>query len=338
MASTLPQTMRASQWTTTSGGLDKNLRVNTSAPLPTNAKSLKPGETCVKVAYTTVNPADYKAVETLPFLFSKPATPCMDYSGTVVTTTLPHLKPGELVFGKTEPPVFGCLGEYVVVGKAGCVPVPDSVRLKDAACVGVTGLTSYQCLAPYVKAGDKVFINGGSGGTGTFGIQIAKAMGCHVTATCSGPNVDLCKSLGADEVIDYRSTNVVSHLQRSGTQYDLVVDNVFSDASLYWACHNFLKPSGKYVTVVGTPSLAWLRDILSVFLWPSWLGGGQRKLVFTFCTTNAVEYEKIAKWMQEGKVKAVIDKEYNLEQAGEAFAHLKTGHARGKVLIEVSGE
>lgn len=223
MPVTLPDTMRAAQWTTTSGGIDKNLRLNPAAALPRNAHSLPKHSTLVKVAYATPNPVDYKLAETLPFIFSKPAIPCLDYSGVVVDSTLPHLKTGELVFGKTEPPAFGALAEYLVVDKEGCVPLPDDVSLKDAACVGVVGLTAYQCLAPYVKEGGKVFINGGSGGTGTFGIQIAKALGCQVTTTCSGPNVELCKSLGADAVIDYRSEDPVAALKRAGKQYDLVV-------------------------------------------------------------------------------------------------------------------
>ncbi|KAK1090717.1 hypothetical protein LTR48_007750, partial [Friedmanniomyces endolithicus] len=161
MAASIPSTMRASQWTTTKGGLDKTLTLNPSAPLPKTAHALPPDHTLVKVAYTTPNPIDYKLAEVLPFIFSKPAIPCLDFSGTILATTLPHLKPGELVFGKTEPPAFGALGEYVVVAKAGCVPVPNGVSLKQAACVGVAGLTSYQCLAPHVRPGDKVLINGG---------------------------------------------------------------------------------------------------------------------------------------------------------------------------------
>ncbi|KAK5723583.1 hypothetical protein LTR15_005282 [Elasticomyces elasticus] len=378
MAMTIPQTMRASQWSTIKGGIEKNLRVNTSAKLPKNANSLPADHTLVKVAYTTPNPIDSKqtnrynpgrraisrlpnsyklplsvlvyylggltremspkVAEFFPFLLSKPATPCLDFSGTVVATTLAHLKPGELVFGKTEPPAFGALGEYVVVGKAGCVPVPNGVSLKQAACVGVTGLTSYQCIAPYVKAGDKVFINGGSGGTGTFGIQIAKALGCHVTTTCSGPNVELCKSLGADEVIDYRSNDVLSTLKRSGKQYDLFYDTVWASPALYWNSQHYLKPSARFVTIAGSPSIGTVVELLKVFLWPTMLGGGQRKFVFHTAASKAADYEAIAKMMAEGKVKAVIEKEFKLEQADQAFAHLKSGRTKGKLLVRVGGE
>ncbi|TKA69197.1 hypothetical protein B0A55_07078 [Friedmanniomyces simplex] len=337
MATNIPSTMRASQWTTTKGGIDKNLKLNPAAPLPKTATSLPPDHTLVRVAYSTPNPIDYKLAEYLPFIFSKPATPCLDFSGTVVATTLAHLKPGELVFGKTEPPAFGALGEYIVVAKAGCVPLPNGVSLKQAACVGVTGLTSYQCLAPHVKAGDKVLINGGSGGTGTFAIQIAKALGCYVTTTCSGPNVDLCKSLGADEVIDYRSNDLVATLKRSGKQYDLIYDTVFATPALYWNCQHYLKPSGQFLTIAGSPSVGSIVELLKVFCWPAWLGGGQRRLAFHTAASKAADYEAIAGMMAEGKVRAVVEREFGLERAGEAFAHLKGGRTKGKIVIEVAG-
>jgi len=337
MAANIPSTMRASQWTT-SGGIEKNLRLNSHAALPKNAKSLPADHTLVQVLYTTPNPIDWKMADTLPFIFSKPATPGLDFAGKVVTSTLPHLKPGELVFGKTEPPVFGTLGEYVVVGKQGVVPLPDDVPPKQAACVGVVGLTAYQCIAPFVKAGEKVFINGGSGGTGTFGIQVAKAIGCEVTTTCSGPNVDLCKSLGADKVIDYRSEDVISTLKRSGTQYDLIVDNVFATPDLYWNCHHYLKPGARFITIAGSPSIKDITAMLKVFLWPSFLGGGQRPFQFVMCKSNAEQYAQIAKWMEEGKVKAVIEQEFELQDAAKAFERLKSGRTRGKLVIKVAGE
>ncbi|KAK3676031.1 hypothetical protein LTR78_004223 [Recurvomyces mirabilis] len=335
----VPDHMRASQWTYSHGGIDKNLKLNPKASLPKNAKSLRAGQTLVKVAYACPNPIDYKLADNVPFIFSKPATPCLDYSGIVVESKLGHLKTGELVFGKTEPPSCGALGEYIVVGKEGCVPVPNDVSLKDAACVGVVGLTAYQCIVPYAKKGDKVFINGGSGGTGTFMIQIAKAVGCHVTTTCSGPNVELCKSLGADEVVDYKTTDILKKLTSSGHNYDLIVDTVFATPALYWNAHKYLKPTtGRFVTIAGTPSISFIIDFLKVLVWPSVLGGGQRTFTFVTANTNPTHYAEIAKWMEEGKVKAVIEKEFELEDADKAFAHLKSGRTKGKVVVKVCEE
>lgn len=117
-----------------------------------------------------------------------------------------------------------------------------------------------------------------------------------------------------------------------------VPDNVFNTPSLYWNSHHFLKPSGRFITIAGTPSLGFLFDFMKVMLWPSMLGGGQRKFEFVNLAAKAAEYERIAQWMQEGKIKAVIEKEFELEDAGKAFAHLKTGRSRGKVVIKVAGE
>lgn len=346
MANSLPATMRAMQWTTTVGGIENNLSLNASAPLPKNASSLPKDSTLVKVAYTTVNPVDYKVPEMTfarTFAISKPATPCMDFSGTVASTTRSDLRVGDKVFGKTEPPVFGALGEYAVVGPNGCVKLPDDVSLKEAAGLGVCGLTAYQTLMPFVKDGDSkgmnVLVNGGSGGVGTYVLQIAKLLGCSVTATCSGPNVDLCKSLGADEVLDYKSLDVVAELTRRGTQYDLLIDAVnIGGSPLYYNAHHYLKPSAPYITIAGDVSATHIWNLLSMFLLPAFLGGGQRTPKFVMCASNAEQYSVLGKWMKEGKLKTVVDEVYGLEQAAEAFRRSKSRRSRGKVLIEVFGE
>ena len=336
----LPQSMRACQWSSAAGGLEKNLKVNGSASLPKGASSLSKDQTLVKVSYSALNPVDFKLPE-LPivgqFVIKKPASPCMDYSGRVVATGRSDIKPGQLVFGKLEPPQFGALAEYIVVGREGVVPLPEGVKLQDAGCVGVAGLTAYQCIVPNVKNGDKVFINGGSGGTGSFGIQIAKAMGCYVATSCSGANVELCKSIGADEVIDYKSEDVIQTLKRKGTQFDLVVDNVGSP-DLYWQSHHYLKTSGKVVTVGASPGLQVVIDMLKIFLWPSLLGGGQRKFQFLTCVVNAKQFAHIGEMMKEGKVKPVVDEVYNLEDASRAFQKLKSGGFRGKLVVKIAGD
>jgi NADPH:quinone reductase-like Zn-dependent oxidoreductase len=140
--------------------------------------------------------------------------------------SIEDLKSGQLVFGRLDSPRrFGTLGGYIIPPRAGTVPLPDGVEVDDAACIGTAGLAAYQSIVPYVKKGDGVFINGGSGGTGVFGIQIAKAKDCYVVTACSTANVELCKRLGADEVIDYKKSGVVEILKKSGRKFDLVVDN-----------------------------------------------------------------------------------------------------------------
>jgi len=184
-------TMKAWQWSSCSSTLEKALTLNMTAALPTSKRSLLPDESLIKVHAAALNPIDYKLVE-LPLVgrmaIPKPATPGLDFAGTIVEVGAePDLKIGQKVFGKLEPmQQFGTLGEYVIGSRAGTVPLPDGIGMEAAATMGVCGLVTYQSLAPNIKAGDRVFINGGSGGTGTFAIQIAKALGCWVTTTCSG--------------------------------------------------------------------------------------------------------------------------------------------------------
>lgn len=185
----LPTTMRAWQWSTCTTTLEDALTLNPSAPLPN--RPLTPGECLVKVHAASLNPVDYKLPE-LPIVgrlaIPKPATPGLDFSGTVVKASEPStLQPGQRVFGKLEPKQqFGTLGEYIIGSAAGTVPLPDSVSFEEGATLGVCGLVTYQCLTRNAKSGDRVLINGGSGGTGTFAIQIAKALGCEVVTTSSG--------------------------------------------------------------------------------------------------------------------------------------------------------
>ncbi|KAL2683380.1 hypothetical protein Neosp_007850 [[Neocosmospora] mangrovei] len=337
----LPPTMRAAQWRSIAGGIEKNLTLNAEAQLPKNAHSLPKDHTLVKVAYASLNHLDYKPAE-MPFgstFIKKPATPGLDFSGTVVATSLSDLKPGQRVFGRTEPPVGGTLAEYVEVRKAGVAPVPDGVSLRDAACVGICGTAPLQSFAPYMEPGQKVLINGGSGGVGVFAIQIAKALGySQVTAVCSAANADLCRNLGADEVIDYKAEDIVTALKRTGHQYDHILDTIFAKPELYWQCHHYLKPQGTYVAVGLPPQFKTFKTLFAIHVLPKWLGGGQRKFVFHSVSANTKDFGQVAQWIEEGKVKPVIEEEYSLEDAAKAYAKLKSGTAKGKLVIRVCGE
>lgn len=184
-----------------------------------------------------------------------------------------------------------------------------------------------------------MFINGGSGGTGTYGIQIAKALGCTVTTTCSGPNVELCKNLGADEVIDYRSEDLIASLKQHHSnkddQFDLLIDNVDTPA-VYYNSETYLKPEGRYIGIAGSISLSSVISQLTILCLPSWLGGGKRKSQFLIRKSSVEDYTKLIDLMKDGKVKAQIEKEYTLDEAGEAIARLKTGRTVGKLVVAVS--
>lgn len=340
--------MKAVQFNTAAmeGGLDKSLRLNASAATPTPGKD----QVLVKVVTAAINPVDYKLAE-LPLInrliFRGPATPGLDFAGEVASlgpssNDTQNLQPGQRVFGMLAGPggVRGSLAEYTIADKNGCVPIPDGVTFDQAAGMGAVGQTAYQSIAPYVHAdsGESIFINGGSGGTGTMGIQIAKALGCHVTTTCSTRNVDLCKSLGADEVIDYSAQSVVTALRKLGThrQYSLIVDNVGSSNEIFPVCHDFTRPDATYIQVGASMSLSGFFAIAKAMLLPSLFGGGSRKYQFLALESKAETLTRLGQWMKEGKVKVPIEATYDLEDGGKAYEQLKSGRTRGKLLIRVS--
>ncbi|KAM5383843.1 hypothetical protein ACJZ2D_001832 [Fusarium nematophilum] len=223
--------------------------------------SLQKGEILVQVLRSGLNPADYKMCEiglASRAITSFPKIPGMDLSGRVVSVAdgVTDVSKGDLVLARATPTKRGgSLSEYLVVNHDGYAPLPSDFDLDQAAGAPTAALTAYQTIAPYVKPGDKVFLNGGSGGVGLFGIQVAKALGCHVTVTCSTPKADLCKSLGADDIIDYKTSDVVVELEKRGQVFAVCVDNVGnSPPNLYASSHTFLQPSGKFVFVGGAMS------------------------------------------------------------------------------------
>ena len=340
MTTQAPLTHKAWQYTSTSGGLEKNLKINPSVRTPTPAQD----QHLVKVIATALNPIDYKPAS-IPFIgrFLRPkfATPCSDIAGRIITPAAgSSLKPGQLVFGASgkSPIAGGGLSEYAVCQNDHISAIPEGIEPKDAACVPVAALTAYQTIVPKVKGGDRIFINGGSGGTGIFGIQVAKAVGCYVITSCSTPNVELCKSLGADEVIDYRKQDVIETLSAKDVKLDHLVDNVGEDPKLYWASHRFLKPEAEYIMVGGWISFAGTINLLKIKLLPKFSGGGQRKYSGFFTKASTKDLNHIAEWMVEGKVRPIIDQEFPFEDAPAAFERLKTGRAKGKILISVSSD
>jgi NADPH:quinone reductase-like Zn-dependent oxidoreductase len=336
----LPPVMRTWQYSSTNGGIVKNLKINPSTLVP------KPGanQHLVRVIATALNPIDYKPAE-LPLVgllaVRKPATPGIDFAGTIVTpATGSSFTPGQLVFGLsgTSPLAGGALSEFALVESKNAVAIPDGVDSIDAATIGVAGLTAYQSIVPRVKEGDKIFINGGSGGTGVFGLQIAKAVGCHVTTSCSTTNVDFCKSLGADVVVDYKKENVIEALIASRHKFDHVVDNVGGNKELYWRCHEYMQPGSVYVMVGGDLSLARVADTMKRKVLPSFLGGMRGNMVGFWPESKPDDLEQIVVWMNEGKVRSVIDTKFSFEQATEAFDKLKTGRTQGKIVINIASD
>lgn len=333
--SSLPQHMRAWRFTAP-GPLEKSFKLLEDIPTP--ATNLNSGEILIKVAWASINPADYKFPEMGLFaraMLSFPKTAGMDLSGHVhsAAADVGDVDVGDAVFARVDP--FrreGSISEYVVVPRDGYAKLPAGCALDKAAGAPTVALTAYQCIAPYVKAGDQVFINGGSGGTGTFGIQIAKVLGCRVITSCSTGKIDLCQRLGADEVIDYKKDDVLQKLREKGPVLSLVVDNVGDNpADLYTSSGEFLRPEGTYTLIAGSAS-----HIFKCALLPRFLGGGNRKFVFVVTKNNHEQLSQIADWMGKGDLETVVDSKFKLEGGLDAFKRLKEGSCAGKVVICVA--
>lgn len=329
--------MKAWQYSTIRGGLENSLKLNPSTPVPLP----KSDQHIVRILATALNPVDYKPAEVAlirRLAIPNPAIPGIDFVGRVVKPASDSsLKENQLIFGLTGISALAgtALAEYAAVQTKGAIAVPQGLAPVDAATIGVAGLTAYQSIIPYVKPGSRIFINGGSGGTGIFSIQIAKAASCHVTTTCSTVNVELCKSLGADEVIDYKKESVLESL-RKRMPFDHVVDNVGGDYNLFWRCHEYTNPSARYVYVAGTPNLSFISFVMKAKFWPGFLGGAKRAYQGILAEPHLDELEQIGKWIVEGKLKAVIDEKFEFDRAPEAVRKLKTSRAKGKIVVDVA--
>ena len=332
----LPSTMRAWLWTSAAGGLEKNLRLSQSATRP--GQQLQKNQVVVQIISMSLNPADYKVPEMgllAKLVISTPSSPGIDFCGRVaaVGSAVDEFSPGQLVYGCLGRPMqFGPLAQYLVCPSRVIALLPPGVDPDHAATIGVAGQTAYQVIQHPLTAGDRVFINGGSGGCGLYSIQIAKILGWHVTVTCSTRNVQLCQELGADEVIDYTATDVVQALKDKGLVFGLVLDMIGMPNNLYSECHHFLRPGQPYVQV----GVASMFSAVGRFLRPALLGGGKRRLQFVFFSNVKSSLVQLGEWIQEGKIKVVLDSTFEFEDALKAYEKLRTQRARGKIVVHVA--
>jgi len=290
----------------------------------------------VRVRAASINPADWYALTGTPYFarmfigLLKPKSNRLgvDFAGTVeaVGRDVTQFRPGDEVFGARD----GAFAEYVCVRNA-VAPKPANLTLEQAAAVPVAALTALQGLRDkgQIQPGQKVLINGASGGVGTFAVQIAKAFGAEVTGVCSSRNVDLVRSIGADHVIDYTREDFT----RSDRRYDVMLDVAGSRS---WSeCRRVLNPQATLV-IVGAPKgnrlLGPLSHIVRVRLaaLPS-----SQKVVFFLAKTNRADMVVLRELLEAGKVTPVIDRRYELSEIADAFRYLEEGHAQGKIVITV---
>lgn len=339
----MAKTMKTWHYSAIHGNLEDSLTLKDDAPIPA-ISSLSKDELLIEVISASLNPADYK-VPVTPLvgrlMISRPATPGMDLCGRVIGKhpSNTSFEEGQLVFGGYAMiNQRGTLSQYCVIPMANVAALPEGVDPDHAAAVGTAATTAYQSLMPStLQSGSKVFINGGSGGTGTWGIQFAKALGAEVVTTCSTANIELCKQLGADEVIDYKKTDIVANLKARGNVFDLVIDNVGSTAELCDHSKQYLKTGGTFVLVgVGASmSLSGIFSTLVKQLRPAIMGG--KGFYFVQQKNDRGFFEQIGRWIREGKARAVIDSTFSFDQVQEAYKKLREGRAKGKIVVQVRG-
>jgi NADPH:quinone reductase-like Zn-dependent oxidoreductase len=294
----------------------------------------------VKVRAAAINPLDWHLIRGTPYLlrlgagFGRPKDPRLgvDFAGTVeaVGKAVTRFKPGDEVFGGRT----GALAEYVTVRDDGAVvKKPTNISFEQAAGVGVAGVTALQGLRDrgHLQPGQKVLINGASGGVGTFSVQIAKALGAEVTAVASTRNLELVRSLGADHVIDYTKEDFV----RGGQRYDLVLDNVGNRAVS--DLRRVLTPTGAAVMVGGggPGDGNWIGPLVMPIKAMIMAPFVKQGLTFFIAELNQADLAFLADLMQSGKVTPVVDRQYPLSETSAAIHYLEEGHARGKVIINL---
>ncbi|HEX6555907.1 MAG TPA: NAD(P)-dependent alcohol dehydrogenase [Ktedonobacteraceae bacterium] len=295
----------------------------------------KDGEILVKIHAASANPLDWHLMRGAPFLarlaggLRKPKDPRLgaDLAGRVeaVGSHVTQFQPGDEVFGAGT----GSFAEYASIPENTVALKPTKSSFEEAAAVPVAAITALQGLRDKgrIQPGQKVLINGASGGVGTFAVQLAKAFGAEVTAVCSTRKVDMVRSIGADHVIDYTQED----FSRKGQRYDLIYDAVGNrSVSAY---KRALNPNGMCV-IAGFSSLPRLFE--HVVLGPLRSKTGNKKVgLMGIAKMNQKDLVFVKELLETGKVIPVIDRRYPLSETAEAIRYLEEGHPRGKVVITV---
>src|SRR5438093_5371873 len=296
------------------------------------------GSVLVRVRAASVNALDWhsvhggKMIQAVSTLMRQPEQPVrgVDVAGHVeaVGAGVTRFAPGDVVFGGAS----AAFAEYALARESGLVLKPRNMSFEQAAAVGVAGRTALQGLRDkaQVKPGQRVVISGAGGGVGTFAVQIAKALGAHVTAVTSTRNLDMVRSIGPDEVIDYTQEDFTRRGQRYDVVFDVAANRSFADL------RRVLTPNGR-VVLAGAAKKSWFGVLSRSLMSLARSRTGLSPWLVTLLA--AVTYEDLVvlkELVEAGKLRPVIDREYTLSEVPEAIRYLGSGQARAKVVINVS--
>ncbi|MFI0399598.1 MAG: NADP-dependent oxidoreductase [Thiolinea sp.] len=315
----------------------------TDVPVPT----VRPNDLLVQIHAASVNVLDLKIKSgefklLLPYKF--PLILGHDVAGVVtqVGANVRRFKVGDEVYARPADRRIGTFAEYIAIHEDDVAHKPSNLSMEEAASIPLVGLTAWQALVEKarLKKGQKVFIQAGSGGVGTFAIQLAKHLGASVATTASAVNADWLKGLGADVVIDYKTQDFATLLH----DYDVVLNS--QDAQTLHQSVGTLKAGGQLISISGPPDLQYAKEaslpwFMKGVMW--WLSRSIRSKArhkhinyqFLFMHAQGNQLQTIATLIEAGVIRPVIDKVFAFEQTNEALAYVESGRAKGKVVIKV---
>ncbi|KXY24821.1 NADP-dependent oxidoreductase [Bacillus cereus] len=304
-------------------------------------------EVLAEIHAASINPIDFKIRDGKVKMLLKYEMPLIlgnDFSGVItkVGSKVTRFKVGDEIYARPRKNKIGTFAEYIAIHEDDIALKPKNLSFEEAASIPLVGLTSYQALHDIMQLqkGQKILIHAGSGGVGTFAIQLAKIMGATVTTTASEAGANLVTSLGADEIINYKTEKFEDILQN----YDAVFDTI-GGATLEKS-FNIIKSGGNIVSVSGMPNARFGKEFGSGFFKTLLFSLASKKLTalekkhnaqysFLFMKPSGDQLRTIANYIEAGKIKPVIDRVFPFEDAQKAMEYSESGRAKGKIIVKI---
>ncbi|WP_212937019.1 NADP-dependent oxidoreductase [Bacillus hominis] len=304
-------------------------------------------EVLAEIHAASINPIDFKIRDGKVKMLLKYEMPLIlgnDFSGVIVKVgaKVTRFKVGDEIYARPRKDKIGTFAEYIAIHEDDIALKPKNLSFEEAASIPLVGLTSYQALHDIIQLqqGQKILIHAGSGGVGTFAIQLAKIMGATVTTTASEAGANLVKSLGADEIINYKTEKFEDIL----TNYDAVFDTI--GGTTLEKSFNIIKSGGNIVSVSGMPNARFGKEFGSGFFKTLLFSFASKKLTalekkhnaqysFLFMKPSGDQLRIIANYIEAGKIKPIIDRVFPFEDAQKAMEYSESGRAKGKIIVKI---
>ncbi|PDY40881.1 NADPH:quinone reductase [Bacillus wiedmannii] len=304
-------------------------------------------EVLAEIHAASINPIDFKIRDGKVKMLLKYEMPLIlgnDFSGVIVKvgSKVTHFKVGDEIYARPRKNKIGTFAEYIAIHEDDIALKPKNLSFEEAASIPLVGLTSYQALHDimHLQKGQKILIHAGSGGVGTFAIQLAKIMGATVTTTASEAGANLVTSLGADEIINYKTENFEEILK----DYDAVFDTI--GGTTLEKSFNIIKSGGNIVSVSGMPNARFGKEFGSGFFKTLLFSLASKKITalekkhnaqysFLFMKPSGDQLRTIANYIEAGKIKPVIDRVFSFEDTQKAMEYSEAGRAKGKIIVKI---